>query len=211
MFVYILTFFRTKNKRIEQICPILFRNCAPNRNSGMKTATTWFSPHDRCFVCRPSLSFVLFHLNTPAHTLWAEFCFLAEGAGFDLLCGAGRLGVRHAPGMPPSALGFESFFSSKSRSPPGWAGICFWRRVQDSTCSAEQAGSRLWSAPGTPFTTAPVRILFFFEKQNPAPLGGVLFFGGGCRIRTRVGFRPNGFQDRPVMTASVTLRMSCGL
>ena len=45
-----------------------------------------------------------------------------------------------------------------------------------------------------------VRILFFFET-----------FGGGCRIRTRVGFRPNGFQDRPVMTASVTLRMSCGL
>ena len=40
---------------------------------------------------------------------------------------------------------------------------------------------------------------------------GAYHFGGGCRIRTRVGFRPNGFQDRPVMTASVTLRMSCGL
>ncbi len=34
--------------------------------------------------------------------------------------------------------------------------------------------------------------------------------GGGCRIRTRVGLPPNGFQDRPVMTASVTLRMLCG-
>ena len=33
------------------------------------------------------------------------------------------------------------------------------------------------------------------------------FYGGGCRIRTRVDFRPNGFQDRPVMTASVTLRV----
>ena len=33
-------------------------------------------------------------------------------------------------------------------------------------------------------------------------------FGGGCRIRTRVGLRPNGFQDRPVMTASVTLRIA---
>ena len=34
-----------------------------------------------------------------------------------------------------------------------------------------------------------------------------LLHGGGCRIRTRVEFPPNGFQDRPVMTASVTLRI----
>ncbi len=30
--------------------------------------------------------------------------------------------------------------------------------------------------------------------------------GGGSRIRTRVGLHPNGFQDRPVMTTSVSLR-----
>ncbi len=35
--------------------------------------------------------------------------------------------------------------------------------------------------------------------------------GGGCRIRTRVSFHSNGFQDRPVMTASVTLRMICDI
>ena len=135
-----------------------------------------------------------------------------------------------------------------------------WRRVQDSTCSAEQAASgcdmppacrqvpsgsnpfflrktdprpggrgsvfgggcrirpalrsrppRVAACPRHAAKCPRVRILLFFKKQNPAPLGGVLFFGGGCRIRTRVGFRPNGFQDRPVMTASVTLRMSCGL
>ena len=34
--------------------------------------------------------------------------------------------------------------------------------------------------------------------------------GGGCRIRTRVGLHPNGFQDRPVMTTSVTLRIGKG-
>ena len=33
------------------------------------------------------------------------------------------------------------------------------------------------------------------------------YHGGGCRIRTRVSFHSNGFQDRPVMTASVTLRV----
>ena len=30
--------------------------------------------------------------------------------------------------------------------------------------------------------------------------------GGGGGIRTHVGFHPNGFQDRPVMTASVPLQ-----
>ena len=37
--------------------------------------------------------------------------------------------------------------------------------------------------------------------------------GGGCGIRTHVGVNPNGFQDRLVMTASITLRMKlwrCG-
>ena len=32
------------------------------------------------------------------------------------------------------------------------------------------------------------------------------FVGGGCGIRTHVGVNPNGFQDRLVMTASITLR-----
>ena len=32
------------------------------------------------------------------------------------------------------------------------------------------------------------------------------FTGGGRGIRTPVGLHPNGFQDRPVMTASVSLR-----
>ena len=33
---------------------------------------------------------------------------MAEGKGFDLRCGGGHLGLQHAPGMLPSALGFES-------------------------------------------------------------------------------------------------------
>lgn len=32
-----------------------------------------------------------------------------------------------------------------------------------------------------------------------------LNYGGGRGIRTPVGLHPNGFQDRPVMTASVSL------
>ena len=32
--------------------------------------------------------------------------------------------------------------------------------------------------------------------------------GGECGIRTHVGVSPNGFQDRPVMTASVTLQIA---
>ena len=49
---------------------------------------------------------------------------------------------------------------------------------------------------------------FYHKKKRTAILSKLPFFyGGGCRIRTRVDFRPNGFQDRPVMTASVTLRI----
>ena len=32
-------------------------------------------------------------------------------------------------------------------------------------------------------------------------------YGGGRGIRTPVGLHPNGFQDRPVMTTSVSLRI----
>ena len=42
-------------------------------------------------------------------------------------------------------------------------------------------------------------------KRNP-PLGRIPFYGGGRGIRTPVGLRPNGFQDRLVMTASICLR-----
>ena len=45
------------------------------------------------------------------------------------------------------------------------------------------------------------------KTEQPGLWPGCSVFGGGCRIRTRVDFRPNGFQDRPVMTASVTLHV----
>ena len=43
-------------------------------------------------------------------------------------------------------------------------------------------------------------------KRNP-PIRRIPFYGGGRGIRTPVGLRPNGFQDRLVMTASITLRI----
>ena len=48
------------------------------------------------------------------------------------------------------------------------------------------------------------------NKKAPLPLVDkrAFFNGGGCRIRTRVGLPPNGFQDRPVVTTSVTLRIA---
>ena len=73
---------------------------------------------------------------------------MAEGAGFDLLCGAGRLGLRHAPGMPPSALGFESCSFSENKTPPRWAEFCFL---------AEGAGFEpAWAFALTVFKTAPL-------------------------------------------------------
>ena len=52
-----------------------------------------------------------------------------------------------------------------------------WQREKDSTCPAGQAGSRLWRAPGTPFTPAPVRILSM--KKAADPMGQLLFLAAG--------------------------------
>ena len=41
--------------------------------------------------------------------------------------------------------------------------------------------------------------------KKDIPVGCLFRYGGGKGIRTLVGFRPNGFQDRRVMTASLTL------
>ena len=55
----------------------------------------------------------------------------------------------------------------------------------------------------------PHSILYCFSTKTSLVMVDKrgFFYGGGCRIRTRVEFPPNGFQDRPVMTASVTLRI----
>ena len=47
----------------------------------------------------------------------------------------------------------------------------------------------------TPLAGEPLQPLEYFS----------IFFGGEGGIRTHVGLHPNGFQDRPVMTASVPL------
>ena len=45
---------------------------------------------------------------------------LVDSKGFDLPCGAGRLGLKRAPGTFPRALGFESLgtFIHKYKGPP---------------------------------------------------------------------------------------------
>ncbi len=59
--------------------------------------------------------------------------FLVPVVGLDLRCGAGHLGLKHAAGMFPSALGFESSRSDmqKSKAPLREA-LVFWCRWWDS-------------------------------------------------------------------------------
>ena len=58
---------------------------------------------------------------------------------------------------------------------------------------------------------APLCLLAAPLPPNPkgascdAPFG----FGGECGIRTHAGLLPNGFQDRLVMTTSITLHIQC--
>ena len=67
---------------------------------------------------------------------------VAEGKGFYLPCGAGRLGLKYATGTFPRALGFESSkHLEKCTAPPYGGTVHFWRRVRDSTCPAGQAAS----------------------------------------------------------------------
>ena len=63
--------------------------------------------------------------------------------------------------------------------------------------------------PEGPFFLKTAGIRGFGQKQKYADFlsKSAYPFGGGCRIRTRVRLPSNGFQDRPVMTASVTLRI----
>ena len=60
----------------------------------------------------------------------------------------------------------------------------------------------------TVFFTRGLRIPSITSQKQTAPANAdAAYFGGGCGIRTHVGLLPNGFQDRLVMTASITLRM----
>ena len=59
------------------------------------------------------------------------------------------------------------------------------------------------------FLNALVRIPLIKFRKNKTNKQKMLvrFVGGGRGIRTPVGFHPNGFQDRLVMTASIFLRL----
>ena len=58
---------------------------------------------------------------------------VAESKGFDLRCGAGRLGLQSAPGALLRALGFESQrFLLYTKAPVYDGSFCIWRRVRDS-------------------------------------------------------------------------------
>ena len=73
---------------------------------------------------------------------------VAESKGFDLRCGAGRLGLQSAPGALLRALGFESQrFLLYAKAPVYDGSFCVWRRVRDSTCAAAQAASGCKAPP----------------------------------------------------------------
>lgn len=66
-----------------------------------------------------------------------------------------------------------------------------WRGVQDSTCAAAQAASGCKPPPeACQVPSGPNPICSQSLRQKVEAL-----IGGECRIRTRVGLHPNGFQD----------------
>ena len=82
----------------------------------------------------------------------------------------------------------------------------FWRRVWDSpVCGRSGAAEK--QSTGLFFNTRPSNPFYTSQKQTAPAKADAVYFGGGCGIRTHVGLLPNGFQDRLVMTASITLRV----
>ena len=61
------------------------------------------------------------------------------------------------------------------------------------------------------FLNALVRIplIKFRKNKTDKHFRLSVLLGGGRGIRTPVGFHPNGFQDRLVMTASIFLHVVC--
>ena len=83
----------------------------------------------------------------------------------------------------------------------------FWRRVWDSpVCGRSGAAEK--QSTGLFFNTRPSNPFDNITKKQHLHKTDAAYFGGGCGIRTHVGLLPNGFQDRLVMTASITLRMT---
>ena len=77
------------------------------------------------------------------------------------------------------ALVSRSFPGRYAKKYPSYciiAWVLTWQREKDSTSAAAEARSRLWSAPGTPFTTAPVRILAGNQNKRTATKTVLLFW-----------------------------------
>ena len=59
--------------------------------------------------------------------------------------------------------------------------------------------------------TSSISFVLFGKTVTPHPKDeALLLFGGECGIRTHVTLPSNGFQDRLVMTASITLHFLSG-
>ncbi len=73
-------------------------------------------------------------------------------------------------------------------------------------CFAKSFGHRSKTTHRVVFSLLRIH---FISRQNKSTLTrGCFCFGGGSGIRTHVGVSPNGFQDRLVMTASISLRVT---
>ena len=126
----------------------------------------------------------------------------------------------HSIPRGPRILLHRNPSSEATKNPTNFVGF-LWRRKRDSFLSfAKQPWSAIFmlckSLRAAAKNDAPCRFLnalvqiplikFRKNKTNKQKML-VRFVGGGRGIRTPVGFHPNGFQDRLVMTASIFLRL----
>ncbi len=86
----------------------------------------------------------------------------------------------------------------------------FWRRRRDlnprASCPTYTL-SRGASSPLEYFSKVKMFLEIFSSSGRTFLASALKKLGGESGIRTHVGLHPNGFQDRLVMTASISLRI----
>ena len=100
--------------------------------------------------------------------------------GLDLRCGGGRLGLRHAPGMSPSALGFKSQPGIKKQ--PQKATVFYMVREMGLE------PTRLWLDTGT--SSLPV---YLFQHSRVCPKARAIILMGSGNVKQKDYLQRKGF------------------
>ncbi len=122
-----------------------------------------------------------------------------------MLCGAGRIGSQDTPGALPCAFGFDPTDHQEKQTP--LTGVPAFPGAAGGIRPALRGGPGRGSGAPPALHSLPLPFESHKNEKTSTPKRRCSFFGAAGGIRTHVPVRANGFRDRPVMTASIPLRI----